>query len=107
MGSSSLIRKKDEHYLVELQGIHYVEGAPVDFVELFQDSSDALVKYIIWVRNTLTQFSFERLYVPRHNTYGSIFDPLGNMIIGFGREGYDLRHFPQTASDFIGPLKFD
>lgn len=99
------IRRKGERYVVELEGIHCVEGAPTDLVELFNDSFNAFVDYITHIRDLLTQFSFQHLSVPLYNTYIGIFDPLGNMNVGLGRDGYELRYFPETASDFVGPLK--
>lgn len=99
------IRKIDERYVVKLEGVHYVDGVPADLIELFTDSFNAFISYATNVRGLLTQFYLQSIAVPQHNTYSCINDPLGNMIIGFGKDGYDLRYFPETASDFVGPLK--
>lgn len=99
------IRNESGIYHVELKNIHYVEGAPNDLVELLNESYIALITYITKVRNLLTEFSSQHIKVPQHNAYYSIFDPLGNMIVGYGKDGYDLRYFPETAADFVGPLK--
>ncbi len=92
-------------YHVKLEGVHYAEGAPTDFVELFNESYGAFIEYITKVRDVLTEFSLQKITTPKHNTCHSIFDPLGNMIVGYGKDGYDLRHFPQTVADFVGLLK--
>lgn len=104
-GASAEIRKNGECHIVTLEGIHYVEGAPTDLVDLLTESFSAFVQYVTAVRDLLTQFAFQNIAYPSNNTYKSVSDPLGNMIVGLGRDGYELRHFPQTASDFIGPLK--
>lgn len=104
-GSTANIRNEDGVYHVELKNIHYVEGASNDLVELLNESYSALITYITKVRDALTEFSLQHVKVPRNNTYHSIFDPLGNMIVGYGKDGYDLRYFPDTAADFAGALK--
>ena len=98
------IRNENGSYHVELKNIHYIEGAPNDLVELLNESYSALIIYISNIRDALTEFSLQHIKVPQHNTYHSIFDPLGNMLVGYGKDGYDLRYFPETASDFVGPL---
>ena len=104
-GFLAQIRKQDECYVVELPGIHNVEGAPTDLVQLLNDSYDAFAEYIALVRDLLTQFSFQHILVPRHNTYINITDPLGNMIVGLGKDGYELRHFPETSPEVVGASK--
>ena len=104
-GILASIRNANGIYHVKLEGVHYAEGAPTDFVELFNESYSAFIEYITKVRDVLTEFSLQHIQVPQHNTYHSIIDPLGNMIVGYGKDGYDLRHFPQTAADFVGPLR--
>lgn len=103
--STANIRNEGGVYHVKLEGVHYVEGAPTDFVELFNESYNAFIEYITKVRDLLTEFSLQHIKIPQHNTYHTISDPLGNMIVGYGKDGYDLRHFPQTAADFVGPLR--
>ena len=104
-GILASIRNANGIYHVKLEGVHYAEGAPTDFVELFNESYSAFIEYITKVRDLLTEFSLQHIQVPQHNTYHSIIDPLGNMGVGYGKDGYDLRHFPQTAADFVGPLR--
>lgn len=99
------IRNANGTYNVKLEGIHYAEGAPTDFVELLNESYSAFIEYITKVRDALTEFSLQKITIPQHNTYHNIFDPLGNMLVGYGKDGYDLRYFPETAVDFVGPLK--
>ena len=106
-GQCASIHKINDIHVVKLEGIHYVEGAPADLIELFTNSFKAFVDYVTDVRCLLTKFAFQHISMPQHNTFTGIFDPLGNMNVSLGPNGYQLRHFPQTASDFVGPLKAD
>lgn len=102
-GFTATIQSDGNKYRVGLLGVHYVEGAPADLVEAFAETYAAFVGFVERVRSLLLGFSCRAIAIPTHNTYRWSMDSLGNMLVGFGPNGFEFKHFPETAADFIGP----
>lgn len=104
-GYAATIRMRDGVHAVELFGVHYVEGAPADLVQVFSETFLAFTAFVTRVRDLLLEFSFREISVPKNSCYYSSFDKLGNMLVGLGPNGFECRHSPETASDFVGPIR--
>lgn len=104
-GFATSIRQINGKRHVELQDIYYQEGASPDLVHVFTETHDAFLQFVTRIRNSLKDFAFANIAVPTNNRYFSRWDELGNMLVGLGPNGFELRHYPQTAKDFCGPIR--
>lgn len=102
-GYSADVRMRDGRYCVELNGVHYVKGASPDLVEVFAETFVEFTVFVSTVRDLLLAFAFKFIAVPSNNCYYQATDQFGNFLVGLGPDGFDFRHFPETAADFIGP----
>ncbi|WP_156794606.1 hypothetical protein [Herbaspirillum seropedicae] len=97
------IQKIGSSFVLKLDGVHFIEGVEFDFVEVFTHCFNAFLSHVIKIRSLLTQFAFEKMYVPTATTYRQGFHNLGHMLTGLGPLGYEHRFFSETAKDFVGP----
>lgn len=104
-GFTASIRQINGKRHVELNGIYSQEGASPDLVQVFTETHDAFLKFATRIRNLLKDFAFANIAVPTNNHYVSKWDEFGNMLVGLGPNGFELRHYPQTAKDFCGPIR--
>jgi hypothetical protein len=104
-GHAASVRVRGGQYVVELQGVHYVKGASPDLIEVFTETFVEFIGFVSTVRDLLLAFAFRFIAVPTNNHYYQALDRFGNFLVGLGPDGFDFRHFPETATDFVGPLR--
>lgn len=104
-GFTSSVVMRGTQYAVELPGIYHEDGRSLDLVAVFEEVFDAFTHFVENIRDMLLAFSFAHIAIPANNHYYWATDELGNMHVCLGPTGFKYEHFPETAADFVGPLR--
>lgn len=102
-GFPAYIRTEGGNRKVEITNVHFEAGAPSDLALAFAETYQAFVTFVRLIRDLLKDFCFAHIAVPTNLTFYQAPDPLGNMLVALGPDGFRFSHFPETAANFVGP----
>ncbi len=92
-----IVFKRDSDLICKINFCHSHSDMSFDLVDVFLDSFNMFSFYVSETRYLLLDFAFKHIALPRNTIYATIYDDLGNMMVGLGPNGFETKHFPVTV----------